>query len=164
MIPLFAGFVLPAGIPAGAYAIEAALLEPELGVTLAGQRRADAPAVSQGGTDGGAMRLALTLVLLLVIPAVSAAQARTLVPLGGATVIIVWKNDKARSEGADLLAAGVGKSNPALLVPLVACVVPSGTQAIKTDGGFFTSDILVTSGTHSGCRGNIANEHLGKRP
>jgi hypothetical protein len=33
VIPLFA-LVLPAGIPAGAYAIEAALLEPELGVTL----------------------------------------------------------------------------------------------------------------------------------
>lgn len=34
VIPLFAGFVLPAGIPAGAYTIEAALLEPELGVTI----------------------------------------------------------------------------------------------------------------------------------
>ena len=34
VIPLFAGLVLRAGIPAGAYAIEAALLEPELGVTL----------------------------------------------------------------------------------------------------------------------------------
>jgi hypothetical protein len=34
VIPLLAGFVLPAGIPAGAYAIEAALLEPELGVTI----------------------------------------------------------------------------------------------------------------------------------
>ena len=34
VIPLVAGLVLPAGIPAGAYAIEAALLEPALGVTL----------------------------------------------------------------------------------------------------------------------------------
>jgi hypothetical protein len=34
VIPLFAGLVLRAGIPAGAYAIEAALLEPELGVTI----------------------------------------------------------------------------------------------------------------------------------
>ena len=34
VIPLFAGLVLPAGIPAGTYAIEAALLEPALGVTL----------------------------------------------------------------------------------------------------------------------------------
>jgi hypothetical protein len=34
VIPLFAGFVLPAGIPAGVYAIEGALLEPELGVTI----------------------------------------------------------------------------------------------------------------------------------
>ena len=34
VIPLFAGFVLPAGIAAGTYAIEAALIEPVLGVTL----------------------------------------------------------------------------------------------------------------------------------
>jgi len=34
IIPLFSGFVLPAGIPAGGYTIEAALLEPELGVTI----------------------------------------------------------------------------------------------------------------------------------
>ena len=34
VIPLFAGLVLPAGIPAGTYAIEAALIEPALGVTL----------------------------------------------------------------------------------------------------------------------------------
>lgn len=33
VIPLFA-LVLPAGVPAGSYAIEAALLEPDLGVTL----------------------------------------------------------------------------------------------------------------------------------
>jgi hypothetical protein len=38
VIPLFAGLVLPAGIPAGAYAIEAALLEPTLGVTLSRSR------------------------------------------------------------------------------------------------------------------------------
>ena len=35
IISLFSGFVLPAGIfPAGAYTIEAALLEPDLGVTI----------------------------------------------------------------------------------------------------------------------------------
>jgi hypothetical protein len=34
VIPLVADFALPAGIPAGTYTIEAALLEPKLGVTL----------------------------------------------------------------------------------------------------------------------------------
>jgi hypothetical protein len=35
IIPLFSGFVLPAGIfPAGGYTIEAALLEPDLGGTI----------------------------------------------------------------------------------------------------------------------------------
>jgi len=42
VIPLFADLVLPAGIPAGAYAIEAALLEPTLGVTLS---RSSAPLI-----------------------------------------------------------------------------------------------------------------------
>jgi hypothetical protein len=31
---MFSGFVLPGGISAGSYAIKAALLEPELGVTI----------------------------------------------------------------------------------------------------------------------------------
>jgi hypothetical protein len=35
IIPLFSGFVLPAGFPTGAYTIEAALLEPDLGVPFA---------------------------------------------------------------------------------------------------------------------------------
>jgi hypothetical protein len=39
VIPLFDGFVLPAGIPPGAYAIEAALIEPELGATISRQSR-----------------------------------------------------------------------------------------------------------------------------
>ena len=34
VIPLFSGLVLPEGIPQGFYMFEAALLEPELGVTL----------------------------------------------------------------------------------------------------------------------------------
>ena len=33
------GFVLPAGIPPGMYAIDAALIEPELGVTISRQSR-----------------------------------------------------------------------------------------------------------------------------
>jgi hypothetical protein len=37
VIPLFNGFVLPSGIPAGTYTIEVALLEPELGETLSRQ-------------------------------------------------------------------------------------------------------------------------------
>jgi hypothetical protein len=34
VIPLFAGFVAPPEFPAGAYPIEAALLEPRRGVTI----------------------------------------------------------------------------------------------------------------------------------
>jgi hypothetical protein len=34
IIPLFSGFVLPPGFATGAYTIEAALLEPDLGVPM----------------------------------------------------------------------------------------------------------------------------------
>ena len=46
IIPLFSGFVLPPGFPTGAYTIEAALLEPDLGVPFEpAQRDPDAAAV-----------------------------------------------------------------------------------------------------------------------
>jgi hypothetical protein len=38
VIPIFAGFVVPPGIPAGMYTLEAAILEPELGVVLSRSR------------------------------------------------------------------------------------------------------------------------------
>lgn len=106
----------------------------------------------------------LSLALLGLCAVDAEAQTRTLASPSGAKTIIVWKNEKAHSEGVDLIAAGVNKTNPAILLPLVACVVPAGAQAVKTDGGFFSSSITVTSGKEAGCRGTIANEYLGKRP
>ena len=34
VIPVFTGFVLPAGVPPGVYSIEAALIDPDLDVTI----------------------------------------------------------------------------------------------------------------------------------
>ena len=56
--------------------------------------------------------------------------------------------------------AGVHQSNPALLFPLLACIVAAGTQVIITDAGLVTHDILVTEGESAGCRGNIAMENF----
>jgi hypothetical protein len=110
------------------------------------------------------MTLMLPLVIVVALGwcGISEAQTRTLVNPGSSN-IVVWKDEKSHSEGVRLIDAGVNKSNPALLLPLVACLVPSGTQAVVTDGGFFSSNVTVTSGKEAGCRGTISNGYLGKK-
>jgi hypothetical protein len=74
--------------------------------------------------------------------------------------VIVWRDEGAHSEGLELISAGVHKTNPALLAPLIACLVAPGTRAVTTDAGFITHDIMVIEGPNAGCRGNIPIEHL----
>lgn len=100
--------------------------------------------------------LALLLTILLA-PAALALDGR-LQGLGGMDVVIVWRSSSAQSDGLDLIAAGVHRSNPALLMPLVSCIVRTGTRAMTTDAGFVTHDIMVIEGPDSGCRGNIPVE------
>lgn len=104
--------------------------------------------------------VSLGLLALAPVAEAQTRQTRTLYAASGGKDIIVWRDDKAHSEANKLIAAGVHKSNPALLVPLIACIAPVGSQAIKTDGGFFSSTIMVTSGKESGCRGVVPNERL----
>lgn len=65
-------------------------------------------------------------------------------------------------EGIKMVIAGVHKTNIDLIVPLVSCMVDTGTQIIVSDGGFFASDIIVVSGPKADCRGTVANERLSK--
>lgn len=81
-----------------------------------------------------------------------------LVGMGGMDSVLVWQSRDAHTEGNRLISANVHRSNPALLMPLIACMVPSGTRAIITSVGFATHDIMVIAGPHSGCRGNIPAE------
>src|SRR5690554_2807687 len=101
------------------------------------------------------MRSLLLAILMLVTSVTfSAAQGVGLIGLGGSDTVIVWRDKKAHDEGLSLISAGVHKSNPLLLIPLVACIVPSGTRAIITDGGFITHDVMIVEGENAGCRGN----------
>lgn len=59
-----------------------------------------------------------------------------------------------------LIQAGVHKSNPELLMPLVSCIAEPGAKVIVTDMGFVTHDIMVISGKNTGCKGNIPAEEL----
>jgi hypothetical protein len=81
-----------------------------------------------------------------------------LIALPGLPTVIVWQDAEAQSQGLQLIEAGVLENNPELLIPLLACLVPSGTKAIITDAGLATHDIMVIDGEHAGCKGNIAME------
>jgi hypothetical protein len=70
------------------------------------------------------------------------------------------ENKKAHEEAISLISAGVHKSNPMLIFPLVSCMVDNGTAAVTTDSGIVTHDIMVIEGPKSGCRGNIPVEHF----
>ncbi len=82
------------------------------------------------------------------------------VGLSGTDSVFVWRDKAAHNEGLSLIAAGVHKSNPAMMMSLLACIVPSGSEAIVTDMGFATHDIMIISGENAGCRGNIPTESL----
>ena len=109
------------------------------------------------------MRLALALVLALLSAAHAEAQARTLVSPRGGRIIIVWKSEKARSEGLALIDKGAAKANPALLYPLAACFVRPGDQVVVTAPGLSTSTVRVTTGTGAGCRGLVANANVSQQ-
>jgi len=103
-------------------------------------------------------RLAIASAFVALTPQYGHAQERTLTAVNGAPSVIVWKNHHSLQQGTDLVSAGVGKKNSALIVGLIACIVPSGTSAIVTD----SSNVLITSGEFSGCRGAVNIEAIGK--
>lgn len=103
------------------------------------------------------MRLAILFLMLFA----GAAEARE-VSLGreGTSNVFVWRDNDAFSEAVNLISSGVMKTNPQLIMRLMTCIVDAGTKAVVTDGGFFSSTILVTSGMEAGCRGMIPNEDI----
>ncbi len=77
--------------------------------------------------------------------------------------ILIWRNSAAQREGLALINANVHQTNPRLLMPHVACIVDSGARIVVTDGGFFSSTVLVVDGRQAGCRGVVENEMIQRR-
>ncbi|WP_159718751.1 hypothetical protein [Geminicoccus flavidas] len=102
-------------------------------------------------------RAALASVFLAAAVPAHAANGR-LVPMGGMSVVIVWKDADAHSKGLRLIQSGAAEAKPELLSPLIACLVEPNAKAITTDAGFATHDIMVVDGEHAGCEGNVATE------
>ena len=103
-------------------------------------------------------RLFIASVFVAITAQYARAQERTLIGINGGPNVIVWKNQDSLQQGTDLVSAGVGKKNPARIVGLIACIVPSGTSAIVAG----SSNVLVTSGEFSGCRGAVDIEAVRK--
>jgi hypothetical protein len=53
---------------------------------------------------------------------------------------------------------GINKTRPELLMPLISCFAESGSKIAVTDGGFFSSEIMVMDGPEAGCSGIVSNE------
>jgi hypothetical protein len=101
------------------------------------------------------MRRFLILVLLMFISTGAFAVEGV---LEGNEIVVVWRDANSFNEGIGLLGAGVHRSNPSLLMPLISCIAPTGTRAIHTSfNGWLspTQNILVIEGEHSGCRGTV---------
>lgn len=82
---------------------------------------------------------------------------------GGDGRIAVWRSSASMDEAMRLINANVHRTNPVMLMPHVACMAAQGTEIVVTDGGFFSSSVLVVSGGQSGCRGVVPNEDIERR-
>lgn len=82
---------------------------------------------------------------------------------GGNGAVVVWRDTTAMREAMRLINANVHQTNPRLLMPHVACMAPPGTEIVVTDGGVFSSEVLVVAGQLSGCRGVVPNEEIERR-
>lgn len=110
------------------------------------------------------MRRLLLMSALAVLPGAAAAQTPPpVLRNSGGDVVFVWRDSERMSEAMRMINAGVHRTNPGLIAPLVSCVAPNGSEAVVTNGGFFSSNVTVTSGRAAGCRGVVANEMISRQ-
>jgi hypothetical protein len=72
----------------------------------------------------------------------------------------VWKGALIYDDAMTLLGAGVAKSNPSVVAPYAACIVPNGTRAVRVDtprsrSGLMLEEVIIVEGAESGCRGVV---------
>ena len=105
---------------------------------------------------------AAAVAMALALPVSVAAADQLTLGRSGSDSVFVWKDSDAQSEAYRLIDAGVHKTNTMLVMRLMSCVADPGDHAVLTDGGFFSSTVLLTDGDNAGCRGVIANEDIRK--
>jgi hypothetical protein len=58
----------------------------------------------------------------------------------------IWKAEAAMDRGVKLIVRGVHKTNPEMLLPLVACFVKAGEAVTVIGGGFTYREVVASSG------------------
>jgi hypothetical protein len=110
------------------------------------------------------MRFALALAACLVVaPAVAQQPPRPPERLQGieGRDVWVWRDADAMAEGRRLIEAGINRTRPDMVVPLVACIVESGTAVIATGRARFGIwNVVVVDGPRAGCRGVVNFEAI----
>ena len=101
-----------------------------------------------------------TAIVLFGVVSPAFAQQRTIKAFNGVEDAIVWKDGDAMSKGFSLIRGGVHRTNPSLLVPLIACFVHVGDHIVITDFGFGSSTIMVVDGKSTGCQGDLQTEFI----
>lgn len=82
----------------------------------------------------------------------------------GMEQVYVWRDYDAWSEGLALVRAGVHKTDPQMVLRLMACIVKNGDHAVIIGrAGLASKTILVIDGAQKGCRGFVTDEDLGLR-
>lgn len=105
-------------------------------------------------------RMILAAAMIAAMTGGAAATDGYLAGMNGGAHVFVWKDVAARDEGFRLIQAGVHRSNPAMIMRLIACETRTGTRVVITSAGWATHDVIVIDGPASGCRGNIAAEEF----
>lgn len=88
-------------------------------------------------------------------PPAAAPRGPDTVRNSGGEVVFVWRDSAKMNEGFRLISAGVNRTQPQLLMPLISCIVPNDTKIVITDSGVFSSTVLVVDGRDTGCRGVV---------
>lgn len=91
------------------------------------------------------------------------ARAPRIVRRDNGGTVTVWVDRDALREGGKLIDAGIHRTQPWMLARLIGCQVSSDTQVIVSDGGMFSSTVLVVAGRNAGCRGVVDNAFLVRR-
>lgn len=86
------------------------------------------------------------------------ANNTTLVGIEGSETVFIWQDKASHSEAMKLVGAGMHQTNPDLVLPLLSCVVTSGTEANIIGRGTVTDEVTITSGPNAGCHGEVATE------
>jgi hypothetical protein len=105
--------------------------------------------------------LLITMTLVASLVGVSAALAAEPRRLNGATdkLLPIFTSSDAMMNWYKLQDAGV-KSNDSIRMRLLSCGVPDHTGYIVTNGGFFSSTIMIIEGDDKGCTGVVPNDWI----